>query len=284
MITITLIDPNNPMSNGPAEINANLTAIKSHIDDLENLLNPATGSMKLTNLATIPANSVESATITLTATVGNVLVVSPGGIGSTLTITFDGVVTGKKYVANGSILADRSVFTFIEVQNDATFAGTTLFNGVVDLTGANSVVKNKTTVKTITDANCGGSATTKVDISKDQIVFLDYNNSGGALAGNGDVNFDLANLVEGQIVEIHCTRKNVSGNMKLYNGTSGNEIFAYVDPNAAGITTISYTTLPAFDVQPSPANKCYLRCQWYNIGAGVFRLLVIDSKGVLNVN
>ena len=123
-----------------------------------------------------------------------------------------------------------------------------------------------------------------MDISKDQIVLLDYNNGGANLSGSGDVNFDLTNLKAGQIFEIHCSRKNGSGNQKLYNGTSGAEIFAYIDPNAAGITSISHTTLPSFDVQPSPDNKCYIRCQWMDIGGGNFRLLVLDSKGVLNVN
>ncbi len=283
-ITLVTIDPNNPISDGPTEINSNFTAVKSHIDDLEALLAPATNTLKLTNTTTIPNNSIESATITLSATSGNAFVVAPGGGSSTFSVTFDGIATGFKFVATGTGSGNASLFQFATFAGDVTFSGAAAFAGVVDFTAAGTVIKNKVTTFTITDANCGSGATNKVDVSKEQLVLLDYNNSGGALAGNADVNLDLTSLVEGSVIEIHCLRKNSSGNQKLYNGTSGNEIFAYIDPNGSGITTISNTSLPTFDVQPSPDNKCYIRCRFTNIGGGTFRLLVIDSKGMLNVN
>lgn len=280
-ITLTTINPNDPISDGPGDLNNNFTTIKQHIDDLENLLNPTNNSLKLANKVTIPANSIEADTIVLSAASGILITNNPNGAGATFTVSWDGDIIARKVVLSGTG-ANKSVIADLDVTGDFTITGVTVMNELLDLKGANARVARKTNLYAIVDANIGSGATAKVDISKDYIVQLDYDNGATPLAGSADVNLDTTNFVEGQIFRLYCNRKNASG-MKLHNGGVGTEVFAYIEPNGAGYTTIASTTLPEFNPLVSPDNQSWMECMWTDIGAGTFRLVILDSKNMLGV-
>lgn len=282
MITLTTIDPNDPISDGPSDINDNFSTIKQHIDDLENLLNPSNNTMKLQDKVTIPANSIESSTIALTGLTGILITINPDGAGATYTVSSDGDIVARKITCSGTG-ANKSVFADLDITGALGITGVTTLNELLDLTSANSRVARKYSKYDIVDGNLGSGATAKVDISKDYVIYFDYDNGGGALAGDADVHLDTANFVLGQIFRIHCFRINATG-MKLHNGGVGTEVFAFIEPNGAGYTTISSTTKPEFDPSTTPDNQSWLEVQWTDIGAGELRLVVLDSKLMVGVS
>lgn len=281
-ITLTTINPNDPISDAPADLNNNFSTIKQHIDDLEDLLNPSNNSLKLQNLTTIPANSIEAATIALTAASGILITINPNGTGATYTVSADGDVVARKVTLSGTG-ANKSSIADLDITGLLNITGVTTMNELLDLTEADSRVAVKTRTVAIVDANIGSGATSKVDISKDYIVQLDYDNGASALAGDADVHLDTSSFVEGQIFRLHCFRDNATG-MKLHNGGVGTEVFAFIEPNGAGYTTITNTTLPEFNPSTSPDNQSWIEVMWTNIGSGVFRLVILDSKNMLNVS
>lgn len=282
-ITLVLINPNDPISSGPAVLNDNFTTIKSHIDDLENLLNPANNTIKLTDLTTVPANSAEMEAITLTKVTGNAIVIDPNGGGVTFTVGVNGAVTGLKVVMSGTG-ADASDFQDVNINGSFAMNGEMDVDNIVRFTGANAQVAMKYGTVSVVDANTGGAATIPVDVSKQYEVNMDYDNSATPLANNGEVNLDTTNFEDGQIFIFRCFKENASG-MRFWNGTAGNEVFAYIDPNAgAGYVQIADTVKPTFTPAASPANRSWMKCQWRDIGAGTFRLVVLESENVTNVN
>lgn len=283
-VTIINIDPNDPISNGPSEINANFSAVKQHIEELESLLSPSNNTLKLTNLTTIPANSIESEAITLTKASGNALVIAPAGGSTVATIDVDGNASVNKVVASGTGSANRSEFQDVLIDGEVELNGDLTANALLDLKATDGRIAYKSTVYTITDANVGNSATNPLDISKQAVIYLDYHNSGNSLGNNGEVKLDLTNMEEGQIIEFLCLRTNAGGSQALHNGDSGSEIFAYIDPTGSGFTTISSTTKPAFTPGSTPDNRSRLKCQWKDIGGGNFRLVVLEAENVTGVN
>ncbi len=285
-VTIATINPNDPISDGPGVLNANFTTIKQHIDDLEDLLNPSNNSLKLVNKVTIPANSIEADTISLTGASGILITINPDGAGATYTVDSDGDVVARKVTLSGTG-ANKSVIADLDITGNFTVTGATpniaTFDILLDLTATNSRVARKSNIFTIVDGNIGSGATAKVDISLEYICQFDYDNGASALAGNADVFLDITNFVEGQIFRIHCYRDNATG-MALHNGGSGTEIFAFIEPNGAGYTTIAFGSLPTFNPSTTPDNQSYMMCQWTDIGSGVLRLVVLESTNMLNVS
>src|SRR6185369_13258011 len=101
MITLQLVDPDVSIALAPPILNGNFTAIQTAINDIHDLLDIATNKFRLTQVATIPNDSIESATITLTKTTGNVIVVAPNGGAATYTVDADGKITGKNITVDG---------------------------------------------------------------------------------------------------------------------------------------------------------------------------------------
>jgi len=281
-LTITLIDPNDPVSSGPSVINQNLTAIKAVIDSIQGVLNDTDKTLKLTTLTTVAAGSMEASAAVFTKGSGDVLMVNPSAGGVVWKVDSNGVSTGLKFVATGTGVSDISTFKKSQFDDDMTVNGDITVNGKLKLTGTDAILVQKYGTFTIVDANTGASASTPLDISKAQIVHLNCNNSGSSLANSGAIKLDTSNFTEGQIWEIHLLRKNTGG-QKFYNGTSGNEIFAFIDANGSGYTTISSSTMPTFAPSTSPDNQSWMKCQWCNIGGGVYRMVVLDSVNVTGV-
>lgn len=269
----------------PQAINANFTLIETNINALLSNLDTTNKSIKLVSaLSSVSAGGVGAASLTLlnsTGTVVNILKQSGNTQTQVFFINADGEATMAKLVVTSS--AESTIADDLRIGGATSMDGGANVNGVLDLSKQNSVVKHKYATVSIVDANTGASAASQVDLSKAHNVFMDFSNSGNALANGGAVKLLTTNFVEGQIVRIHCSGTNSSG-MKFYNGTSGNEIFAYVNPSAGGFTSVGYSTLPAFTPSTSPNNQSWIECMWANIGSNTFRLLVLDSKNVTGVS
>lgn len=281
-IQLTLIDADNDIiADGPATLNQNFQAIETHINSLEELLQTDSKTIRLTNKATIPNNSIEADSITLVLAAGNAIVINPDGGGATISMSSVGQISARNVVVTG-VGAEASSF------GDATFTGnitakSILVDGLLKMNEANSRMARKYRKIAVTDANIGVSATNPISVATDDILYLDYNNSGGSLGGDGDVKLDTSELVDGQVLNIICFRTNSGGSQKLNNGAVGTEIFAYIDPNGAGYQTVSSAVKPSFEPQASPNNQSWLKAQWTDIGGGNYRLVVLNSKNVSGI-
>jgi hypothetical protein len=283
-LTIQLIDPNNPVSQGPSVINQNLTAIKAEMDSIESFLNPSSSTLKLTNLTTgLPVGGAEVATIVVTKNSGDVISVSPAGGALTFKVATDGTTTGLKFVASGTGGGDISTFYKATFADVVTVNAKATINGALDLMSTNSIVLAKYTQVTIANANTGASAVSPVDFSKAQLVYMDCYNTGSALSNSGQIKLDTTNMTNGQVIEVHLSRKNTGG-QSFYNGTTGNEIFCYMNTNGSGITTISASTVPTFTPQAGPDSQSWIRLQWFNTGGSNYKFLVLDSHNVTGVS
>lgn len=281
-ITLILIDADNDIiADGPAVLNQNFQSIEQHINNLEEIVQTDSNTIKLANKATIPNNSIEAASATLVVATGNALIVNPDGAGVTVTIDSIGEITARNIIVTGTA-AEASQLGDAIFNGDIT-AGNVVVDGLLKMNEANSRIARKYRLLAVTDANIGNAATSPVNVTADDILHLDYNNAGGALGGDADVKLDTSNLEDGQIIKITCLRINTGGSQRLNNGSVGTEVFAYIDPNGSGFQTISSTIKPAFAPLASPDNQSWLEAQWTNIGGGNYRLVVLDSKNVTGV-
>lgn len=281
-IQLTLIDPDNDIiADGPATLNANFQSIEQHINNLEDIVQTDTKTIKLTNKATIPNNSIEADSLTLVLATGNAFIINPDGGGATISMNSEGQISGRNIVVTG-VGAEASAFGDA-IFSGAITAGNTTIDGLLKLNEANSRMARKYRTLSVTDANIGNAATSPVDVTMDDILYLDYNNGAAPLGGDADIKLDTSNLEDGQIIKLTCLRTNSGGAQRLNNGAVGTEVFAYIDPNGSGFQTISSATKPAFEPQSSPDNQSWMELQWTDIGGGNYRLVVLDSKNVSGV-
>ncbi len=283
-LTITLIDPNTPLSAGPGTLNANLSAIKAEFDSVESFLNPVAQTLRMTSLVgSVPAGGAEFATVSITKNSGTVLAIVPGGGGAVATVNADGTYTGLKFVATGTGIGDVSTFNKVAINDACSISANVTINGVVDFKGANTATLYKYNTLTVVDANTGPSAPSPLDLSNAQYVFLDCTNGGGVLANSGRIKLDTTNMKDGQIIRIILAAKNTS-TQAFWNGTPGNELFAYFNTAGTGITSISSATYPTFIPGSTPNTQSRMTLQWQNIGGGVYRFVVLDSLNVTGVS
>ena len=97
-----------------------------------------------------------------------------------------------------------------------------------------------------------------------------------------------------EIKRLNNNFENVSGvgikkaGIKLSDGSYrtifSNEVFAYLNPAGAGVTSIAAATKPTFAPTSSPNTLAKLTVQWQNIGGGTFRLVVLDYNNVTGVS
>lgn len=281
-ITVTRLSTSDNVKDWVTFWNAHAVNVENHINSIEALVQTATNKLKLTDVASISANSIEAAGITLTSASGNLISGSPSGGAAVFTVDVNGAATAKKVTVTGTGASNKSVFKTIDIDEDATLKGTTTFQGIVNLSHADVKVIDKLSTVSIVDNNIGSGASSPVDLSDKSIILFDYDNSSTALTGSADVNLDTSNFTEGQEIIIYCARTNATG-QKLYNGTSGNEVFARIDPTA-GMASITYTSLPSFAPTTSPNTLSYLKLRWTDIGSGTMRLLVLDYNLVDNIS
>lgn len=278
--TITPINELDDVSLYPSQANANFDNIRQSFISINNLLATTNNTLKLTNFSTLPQNSIEAATAVLTAATGTVFTVSPSGGASTLVIDALGNVTANKFIANGSGDIEKSVLNTVDVLEVLTALGDVEINSVLRLNGTDSKVVKKQRTITVADANLGGSATSLIDISNDDLIFLDFGNT----TLTDGINFDLSNIEVGQEFEMVCLVNSPTGVNALYNGGSGTERFAILDPLGSGFQTIASAVQPAFVPGASPDGLSRLRVRFMDIGGGNLRLVVLEQKLVNGVD
>lgn len=279
-INIALIDENDSIANGPEAINVAFELIESHINDIETLLDPSNGTLRLTQLVTLPPNSIEAASIVLTKSSGNVLTVSPDGGAAVCTIDVQGNVVANRIAVTGIGNAERSSFQDVLISGALEVTGATTYNGLLALTGANTKVTTKYARIDLGDSNMGQSATNPIEISVQNIVFFDFT----AVTVSDGIMLDVSNVEDGQEFTFYCLKNAGGGTQAIENGTGGAELFAYVDPASTGFVTISAAVKPTFLPLASPATLSMLKVKWMDIGGGTFRFVVLDSKEVNGVN
>lgn len=280
MINIPRIDENDSIANGPDVINNAYDLIESHINDLEALLDPTNGTLRLTQLVSLPPNSIEASSIVLTKDTGSVLTVSPAGGASTASLDVQGNLVVNKVTASGLGAAERSEFQDVLISGALEILGVTTYNGLISLTGANSRLTTKYERIDLGDSNMGQSATNPIDLSTKNIIFFDFT----AVTVTDGVQFDISNVEDGQEFTFFCLRNSGGGVQSIENGTSGAELFAFIDPASTGFVTISNTVKPTFTPLPSPDTLSMLKVKYMDIGGGTFRFVVLDSKNVTGVN
>lgn len=280
-INLEPVDPNTPVKNAPAVINQNFTDIQTAINEILGKISLTENTLKLTNLTTVPNGGIEAGTIVLTSANGIIFAISPSGNTSVATIDNTGIGTFKSIQTTGTGDPEKSVLNTVEITESINIVGGAGINvdGILNLLGSATKVLNKLSIVNLSDSNFGASATNPVDLHLESVVALDFS----AVTSTDGLNISTSNLAEGQVLEMHCLRTSNGNSQKIYNGTSGSEIFAYINPTGTGITTVSSLVLPEF-TPDSNNTKSYIKARWTNIGNGQFRLLVIDSKNVTGVS
>lgn len=269
----------------PTVLNANFELIQTTINDMLDKFDLNNSSLKLVeSVSSVPAGGIAISSLTVVGSTGNLInLIKQNGSSQTTVYTVDanGALIATKFNISGT---DESGIAGPLRTASTVFAdGGIEVNGVLDLSKVNSVIKRKYRRLNVVDANTGGSAAVPIDLSKDQRVFIDYKNGGNDLANAGALKLATQNMVDGQELELYCLGDNGAG-MKLWNGTSGNELFAFINPASGAFTSISYLTLPTFAPSTSPNTQSYMRCMWMNIGSNVFRFVILESARVSGVS
>lgn len=274
MASLTLVDistSSDKLKNFPTLYASNNAALIAKFNEVDTALNASTKTLSLTSFLTLTSGQSEVSMMNLTGS-GSVLSINPSGTGSVANISSDGTFTAVKFVASSTDEASASTFGYAEFANDVTITGELALSGNANL-GA-GVVYSETTID-VADANCGVSATNKVDLAAYRYAFLNYNNSGTALSDNAELYLDVANFVAGQVITLILLGANTSG-QKLYNGTSGSELFAHADSQSAGFVSVANSVKPEFT---SSANtRSSMTLMWKDIGGGNMRFVAVDEE------
>jgi len=216
----------------------------------------------------------------LTGNAGSIMNVIPDGINSVFSVNNLGDVVAKKID-----LDQNSVSTMgaVSLFGNATFKEHVIIEKSLDLTGVASKVVEKHSVAQIIPANIGSGATILLQIDNKREIFLDGSNGGVQLvpaATDCTINLDMTNVIAGQKFTFRLLKKNATNRLKLLNGDATAPLFAKID-YAVGYQDIAFTVFPEFD--DVAVGSAWLTCQWVEISAGVFRLVILDSRNVLNI-
>lgn len=279
MITLQQLQLTDLVDNFPALHNANMVAIKQHIDDLEFILTFTSKTLKLTNFTTPANGGIEAATLTLTAVTGNAFTIAPNGGSATYNLTSMGEQTLIKLIATGTGIS-ASEFIDLNVTGNLNITGDTVINGFIDFNQPNTQTTEKYEMVDVIDSMTGASASNPLNITKSHIIYLNCHNSGSTLANGGEIKLDTSGLKDGQIIKFYLIRSN-AGTQKLFNGSTGAEVFARMTPTV-GIVSITAANKPTFAPQSNPDDRSYLICQWIDTGNG-YRLLILDSENIQNI-
>lgn len=268
-LNLYTIPSNLPVRELADKINSNNSLIKDAIDDLTSVIKIDTNTIKLTNFNTITDGGLEAKYAIFTAATGIAMSFIPsGGSVAVVTINVDGTITAVALSLSGNAAIGGNLV----VAGSSTLENVTI-NGNVNF-GPNAKIASKYASINVLNANTG-SGGTAVDVSKADTIFLNYDNSGSALTNSGVLKIDLTTIQTGQIVRLYCIRTNSAGN-SIYNGTTGNEIFAKIDV-ASGIISV---TSGAVAFAPPVGGTAYMICQKVDIGGGNLRLLVLEHSDI----
>lgn len=265
--------PTTDISELPTIQTANNQAIIQSFADINDILKTSNNLLKLTNfIASPPAGSAEVASIFTTANTGIVFSVSPDGAAAVATISALGDA-----IFNALTVGGQTNLEDLAVAGEAVFAGGVTFSDAVNFSG--SKVSKSTLRVALSDGNIGSGASSPVDISGAETIFLNY--AGVTIAGG--VNIDLTTLVANQEFNIILLQGSPSGEQALFNGGVGTERFAVLEPTGSGFLSVSSASLIEFSSLASPDNISSLKVKWMDIGAGNFRFVILDAKNISNI-
>jgi hypothetical protein len=277
MANITPIDPTKSVSLAPAIINQNFTNVNAELGQLSQKLKYNTSSLELNGAVTAPNNGAEAAVFVATGTTGYL---------------FDGFVDGNNRVFSVNV---AGLLTAIKIEldpNQLSKIGQLEANGVItakenivvekdiQLLG---VVKKQQHVLEVIPTNVGDAAANPVNLSDKEEVMIDFSNGGAQfVAGGSDalLKIDRSTLKVGQKLFLRLFKRNSVNELKLWNGDASQNLFASID-YTSGYSDIVYTTYPEFDHTAS--GNAWLLCQYTEVASGVFRLVILDSKNIINV-
>lgn len=283
MFQLTRIDGNSPISSSLAVFNANYTLIESAIDDIQDLLSASTNTLKLTNLSSLPNGGLEAAALVATRASGNSIAVSPSGGSNTFVVDADGNLTAVKATVTTGSDASPSVMDYLKVTGEFTLKAASgvpsaIIDGALDLNQTNSVILKSSKTFSISNSNTGSAAASPLSLAGTIVALLDYDNSGVGLSNSAEVTIDPDTMELGQEVTLICSGNNTNG-QKLYNGGSGTEIFAKIDPDNGGAVVLANTSKPTFD---TASGLAFLKVMCVTVSASK-RLLIVDHKNMTNI-
>lgn len=279
MATIQTIDPTKSISLAPAILNQNFQNIATELSEIAGILKTINKSLELNGKITPPANSIEASTIILTATAGLLINGVTDGTTQVFTVDTDGLVVAKRIVLDQALASD---FGAVNIFGLTTAKEKIVAEKDIQLTNS-GVILYKNTVFTLTGSNIGDSASNPISIADKQELLFDASNGGSQFLPSGSdclIKLDKASMKPNQIVTLRLAKKNPVNDMKLWNGNNTEPLFAKID-YTNGISDVPYTTYPQFDTTAS--GLAWMRCQYLEITAGVFRLLILEHSNMLNV-
>ena len=279
MAIITTIDAAASISLAPAIINTNFTNINNELAGFANLVAVASSSIALNGVVAAPTKGIEAAAIILTGAAGNLINGFPSGATSVFSVTVSGEIIGLKMTLSAIETSEMGGANFNGV---TLFKEQSTFEKAIVLTG-DAVYVSKHSRIDVVSGNIGASATSPLQVNDKMEILFDASNGATELVPIGSdatVNIDVSTLIVGQILTFRLLAKNATNSLKMLNGDAVAPLFSKID-YTAGYTDIAYTVYPEFD--DTTSGNAWMTCQWVEITAGNFRLVILDSQNILNV-
>jgi len=271
-LTLTPINAADNINSAPEKIQNNLSAIKSVIDKIESKFNLETSKIALTSTLEAPTGGFAGNAILLSG-VGTIISVRPNGGALVYSVSDAGFIAAKKINIDGT---DTSTINKLST-TEFGVSGISLFAGHVDFNSGVSKVSKKHSDIAISTTNVGESASNPLDISiYGEHIFLDANNSGNPLNGNGlaKLSLNTTALKVGQVVNLYVSRVNSADTIALFNGTASTEKFAVIGLN--GYETLDSNVLPTHD-NTTPGAR--LKMIYKQIAPSNFKLVILEKVG-----
>lgn len=283
MISIKRLSSSDVISDAPAYFNDIFESIETHINGIEKVIDDKTKIINLTDKAVSTQNgSMVVNTITLVGANGILLSLSPNAVEELLSIDAKGNIICQKIVAK----SEEEPSEFKEIVTKGIESTDVLkASGIVDFGGSVGLVKNYSVIK-LKQNNIGANATTPVKIDDKQIVYFDYSEITNVGGGLNDVKIDISNLKDGQIWKFYLLGRSAVGESRIYNGSTGDELFCFVNPlnQSSGYHTIPASAQPTFKPLAQTNRKtAWMEVQWTNVGSGIYRFVILDGANMENI-
>lgn len=277
MANITLIDPTQSIALAPNIINGNLTAINQEVIALMNMLSISNNSLELHGKVSAPSQGIEAAVVIATAEAGLLFNGLTDGNTQVFTVDTNGLVTALKIELDHN---EVSVLGLVEAKGNVLLEKDLIVEGTSQMAGAIKMTPN---IITVIPSNVGSSAANPLNLGDKHEVMIDFSNGGSQFVPSGSdalLKIDVSTLKANQKIMLRLIRRNNVNALKLWNGNASSPLFAKID-YATGIQDIVHTTYPEFD--DSLAGNAWLELQYIEVSAGEFRLVILDSKNVINI-
>jgi hypothetical protein len=278
MANITLIDPTQSVSLAPAILNQNFQNINSELGQIALKLFLNTSSLVLNGaLSTIPNNSAEAKSFIATGATGYLFDGYVSGSNRVFSVNFEGIIEASKIMLD---ISQTSTLGQVVAQNIDVNESISI-SGDIQLGG---IVAKQLQFLTVIPSNVGNSASNPVDVSNSVDVMIDFSNGGSQYVVAGSdalLKIDTTTLKPNQKITFRMVRKNSVNELRFWNGSGSENLFAKID-YVAGLIDIPSTVYPEMDATVTSSNS-WLTCQYVETSPSVFRLVILDSNNVNNI-